>query len=141
MATKYADRAFLTINGARIADIQSASLKQTRNSRPVPSMTRDRFNTGFVEGNTDIDITAQLAVRNQLARPKLDQVNYEGSDVQITFVVGADQFVATGVFIKDTEDNAGGVGDEVKTTFNFGALKVVDAVGNSVLFGIELLAG
>lgn len=141
MATKYADRAFLSVNGARLSDLQSASLKQTRNSRPVPSMTQDRFNVGFVEGNTDIDITAALAVRNQLARPKLDQVNYEGADVQITFVVGSDQYIATGVFLKDTEDNAGGIGDEVKTTFNFGALKVVDAVGNSVLFGIELLAG
>lgn len=101
-------------------------------------MTPDKFNRGFVQGNTDIDITIQLALQNQLSRPKLDQVDYEAADVQITFIAGAEQFIATGVFAKDAEDNAGGVGDEVKTTFNFGALKLTDSVGNSVLFNITL---
>lgn len=138
MAVKYADRAFISVNGARIADIQSASLKQNRNAKVVPSMTPDRFNRGYTEGNTDIDITFSLAVRNQEARPKLDFVDYENNDVQITFVCGAEQFIATGLFNKDTSDDAGGVGDEVKTTFNFGALRLQDSVGNSALFGIEL---
>lgn len=138
MATKYADRAFLSINGARLADVQSASLKQNKNARVVPSMTPDGFNRGFVQGNTDFDVTFTLAVLNQLARPKLESIDYENNDVQLTFVVGADQYVATGLFNKDSEDNAGGVGDEVKTTFNFGALRLTDAVGNSVLFNLEL---
>lgn len=138
MATKYADRAFISINGARLADIQSASLKQNRNARVVPSMTPDGFNRGFVQGNTDIDITLTLAVQNALARPKLEAINYEANDVQLTFIVGAEQFVATGLFLKDLDDNAGGIGDEVKTTFNFGALKLTDGVGNSALFGLEL---
>lgn len=121
-----------------MADIQSASLKQNKNARVVPSMTPDGFNRGFVQGNTDIDITFQIAVQNQLSRPKLEAIDYENNDVQLTFVVGADQYIATGLFNKDTEDNAGGIGDEVKATFNFGALKVTDAVGNSALFNIEL---
>lgn len=138
MATKYADRAFISINGARMVDIQSASLKQNRNAKVVPTMTPDRFNRGFTEGNTDIDITFALAVRNQESRPKLDAIDYENNDVQITWVCGAEQFVATGVFNKDTGDDAGGVGDEVKASFNFGALRLQDAVGNSALFDIEL---
>ena len=138
MATKYADRAFISINGARIADIQSASLKQNKNARVVPSMTPDGFNRGFVQGNTDIDITMSLALQNQLSRPKLEAIDYENNDVQLTFVVGAEQFIATGLFLKDVDDNAGGIGDEVKTTFNLGALKLTDAVGNSALFNIEL---
>ena len=138
MATKYADRAFISINGARIADIQSASLKQNKNARVVPSMTPDGFNRGFVQGNTDIDITMSLALQNQLSRPKLETIDYENNDVQLTFVVGAEQFIATGLFLKDVDDNAGGIGDEVKTTFNLGALKLTDAVGNSSLFNIEL---
>ncbi len=138
MATKYADRAFVSVNGARIADLQSASLKQNKNARAVPSMTNDGFNRGFVQGNTDIDITMQLAVQNLLSRPKLEALDYENNDIQLTFVVGADQYVATGLFNKDVEDSAGGVGDEVKTTFNFGALRVTDAVGNSVLFNLSL---
>lgn len=141
MATKYADRAFISVNGNRIADIESASLKQNFNSRAVGTMTPDRFNRGFVEGNTDIDISLVLAVQNGLSRPKLDQVDYEANDVQINFLVGADKYVATGVFRKDAEDNAGGVGDEVKATLNFGALKVTDAVGNSSLFDLELTTG
>lgn len=138
MATKYADRAFISINGARISDLQSASLKQNKNARVVPSMTPDGFNRGFVQGNTDIDISLSLAVQNQLSRPKLETIDYENNDVQLTFVVGADQYIATGLFLKDVDDNAGGIGDEVKTTFNLGALKLTDAVGNSSLFNIEL---
>lgn len=138
MATRYADRAFLSVNGASIADIQSASLKQNKNARIVPSMTTDGFNKGFVQGNRDIDITFALALQNQLSRPKLENIDYEANDVQITFIAGAEQFIATGCFNKDVEDNAGGIGDEVKTTFNFGAARVQDAVGNSVLFNIGL---
>lgn len=138
MATKYADRAFISINGARLSDIQSASLKRNRNAKVVPSMTPDGFNRGFVQGNTDIDLTLTLAIQNQLSRPKLDAIDYENNDVQVTFLCGAEQFIVTGLFLKDNDDNAGGVGDEVKATFNFGALKVQDAVGNSSLFNIEL---
>lgn len=138
MATKYADRAFISINGTRLADIQSASLRQNLNAKAVPSMTPDSFNRGYVQGNRDIDITFAIAVQNQLSRPKLEAIDFEGSDVQLTFVCGAEIFVATGLFLKDVEDNAGGVGDEVKSTYNAGALKLQDAVGNSALFDIAL---
>jgi hypothetical protein len=53
-------------------------------------------------------------------------------------VAGSEQFIATGVFLKDAEDSAGGVGDEVKATFNFGATKITDSVGNSSLFDLAL---
>lgn len=138
MTTKYADRAFISINGARIADVQSAQLRVNQNRRPVPSMTSDRFNRGFVEGNKDIDITLTLAVQNGLSRPKLEAIDYNTNDVQLTFMVGSEQFIATGLFLKDSDDNAGGVGDEVKSTFNFGALRLTDAIGNSTLFAISL---
>ncbi len=138
MATKYADRAFISINGTRLADVQSSSLKQNKNAKVVASMTPDGHNRGFVQGNLDIDISLVLAVQNQLSRPKLEAIDYESSDVQLTFVCGAELFVATGLFLKDVEDNAGGVGDEVKATMNFSALKLQDSVGNSALFNIEL---
>lgn len=138
MAIRYADRAFVSVNGARIADVQSATLRQNHNRRPVPSMTTDGFNRGFVQGNRDIDITMTIAVQNQLSRPKLESIDYEANDVQLTFVVGSDQYIATGLFLKDNDDAAGGVGDEVKTTFNFSALRLQDAVGNSSLFNLVL---
>lgn len=140
MAVKYADRAFISINGTPLSDIQSATLRQNRNARAVPSMTRDGFNKGFVQGNRDIDVTITIAVQNALSSPKLEEIDYENADVQINFVCGADQYIATGVFLKDNEQAAGGVGDEVKKTFNFGALKLVDSVGNSSLFDLSLPA-
>lgn len=138
MATKYADRAFLSVNGTSLADVQSAELRQNLNAREVPSMTPDGYNRGFVQGNKTIDITFTLAVQNQLARPKLEQIDYENNDVQMTFLVGATQFIATGLFMKDVADNAGGVGEEVKAPFNMGALRLQDATGNSSLFNISL---
>jgi hypothetical protein len=138
MANKYADRAFISINGTPVADVQSSSMKRNKNAKPVPSMTRDGFNAGFTQGNEDIDVTLQIAVRNKDPRPKFDSIDYEENDVSITYVVGADQYIATGVFLKDSDDNAGGVGDEVKSSFNFGALRLTDAVGNGVLFSIDL---
>lgn len=138
MGTVYADRAFISVNGARLANIQSASLKQNHNRKAVKSMTNNRRDRGFVEGNLEIDISLNMALENDLARPKLEGIDYKGSDVQITFIAGAEVFVATGVFLKDNDDNAGGVGDEVKGTFNFGALDLKDTVGNSSLFNISL---
>lgn len=101
-------------------------------------MTPDGFNRGFVQGNRDIDITVVIAVENQLSRPKFESIDYETNDVSLTFIVGADQYIATSLFLKDNDDNAGGIGDEVKTTFNFGALRLQDAVGNSSLFNLVL---
>lgn len=126
------------MNGSSIADVQSASLKQNLNAKVVPSMTPDGFNRGFVQGNRDIDITCAIAVQNKLSRPKLEAIDYEANDVQMTFRCGTELFVATSLFNKDVEDNAGGVGEEVKSTFNFGAVKLVDSVGNGVLFNIGL---
>lgn len=139
MATKYADRAFISVNGTRLQDVQSGSMKQNFNARAVPTMTRNRFNKGFVQGNTDIDINVVLAVQNQLSRPKLDFVDWEQNDGQMTWVAGAEIFICTGLFKKDSEDAAGGVGDEVKATQNFGALTIEDGVGNSVLFALSLV--
>lgn len=101
-------------------------------------MTPDGFNRGFVQGNRDIDITIVIAVENQLSRPKFESIDYEANDVALTYIVGADQYIATGLFLKDNDDNAGGIGDEVKTTFNFSALRLQDAVGNSALFNLQL---
>lgn len=138
MATRYADRCFISINGARLIDVQTGTLRQNHNRRVVPSMTNDGFNRGFVQGNRDIDLTITIAVQNQLARPKFESIDYENNDVQATWLVGAEQFIATGLFLKDNDDNSPGIGDEVKTTFNFSALRLQDAVGNSALFNLVL---
>lgn len=133
MGMLYADRMFVTINGARLVDVQTCSIRRNFNARAVPSMTPDGFNRGFVQGNQDIDVNLVLAVENDLARPKLEMIDYKNNDVAITAVVGADQYIVGPLFPKDAEDSAPGVGEEVKATFNFGALRITDAVGNSIL--------
>lgn len=138
MATKYADRAFLRVNGSRLADLESSSLKQNFNAKAVPTMTPDQFNRGFVKGNTDIDITWVMAVQNLKPRPKIESLDFENNDISIVFEVGQEQFVATGIFPKDATDDASGVGTEVKSTQNYGALKVVDATGSPVDFNLQL---
>jgi len=134
MSVKYADRAFISVNGQKLLDLESCSLKQNKSRKAVPTMSSDGYNRGFVEGNWDIDITAVIAVVNTLARPKLEKVDYESNTVQITMTFGADVWTAGSVFLKDVGDDSSGVGSEVKTTFNFGALTLTDTVGNSILF-------
>lgn len=138
MTVLYADRGFISINGARMEDVQSITVRQNDNAKPVPSMTPNRRNRGYTKGNRDFEITFVSAVRNQQARPKLESIDYENNSVQLTAQFGADIFTITGLFYKDSEDAAGGVGDEVKTTWNFSALDLVDNVGNSALFGLDL---
>lgn len=139
MATVYADRAFLSVNGVALIDLQSSSLRQNFNSRPVDTMTPDNFNRGFVQGNTHIDIGFNVAVEQGLARAKVDQIDFKANDISITYEVGVDQFVALGCFKKDASDDSSGVGAESKFSMNIGATKLVDAVGNAVeLFDIQL---
>lgn len=139
MSVRYADRAFISINGSPLVDLKSASMKKNRNARPVGTMTRDGFNRGFVQGNTDIDITLGLAVANDRPLVKLDTIDYEANDLQLTFVCGQEQYIASGLFLKDSDLNAPNVGDESTATYNMGALKATDAVGNPVDFALELV--
>lgn len=134
MATKYADRGFIAVNGVPVIDVQSISVKQNFNAKQVKSMTPDGFDRGYVEGNVDTDVNFVVAVENLLASPKLESIDFQANNVSLSAVFGADQYTVQGLFRKDVDQSAPGVGEEVKKTFNFGALKVVDAVGNSVLF-------
>lgn len=138
MAQQYADRAFISVNGARFADVETSSLRRNFNSRTVKTMTPDGNAAGFVKGNNEYDIDVKIAVQNQLSRPKMESIDYENNDVQLTYICGADQYSCLGLFPKNVDDDAPGVGDEAKCDFKFGCLKVIDTVGNSVLFNIAL---
>lgn len=139
MATVYADRAFITVNGAAVLDVQSASLKRNFNAKAVPTMTPDKFNRGFVQGNTDIDIDLEVAVQNTLPTPKIETLPFGTADIGLVFVCGADQYVATGLFMKTTDENTSGIGSEAKKSFAMGAIKVTDSVGNAAaVFNIQL---
>lgn len=113
-------------------------MKQNKNAKAVATMTTNGRNKGFVQGNADFDLTLSLAQLNTAPRVKLENIDCEAADVTVTFVCGGDAFTLTGLFNKDTEDNAGGVGDEAKTTHNFGALDMVDSKGDPAYWTIEL---
>jgi hypothetical protein len=138
MATLFADRAFVSVNGVEVLDVQSATLRQSDGARTVPTMSRDRRHKGHVKGNREITINLAVAVRNQLGSPKFESIDFENNDVALTFEVGGDRYTATGLFLVDTDTAATGVGTEVKKTFNLGALDVIDQVGNSSLFNLQL---
>lgn len=128
----------MSINGAKIADLQTANMNRNFNANEVKSMTPDGFNRGFVEGNLTCDIDFEVAIQNTLATPKIEALPFASADVAITWVCGADQYVASGLFRKTAKDSASGIGQEAKKSWTFGALKVIDAVGNSVLFNLSL---
>lgn len=138
MSLKYADRAFVTFQGQRLVDVESASVKINRNAKVVPTMTPDAFNRGFVQGNMDIDVDFTIAVQNLVNMPKLGSGDFENNDVALTFLVGADVYIVSGLFAKSEEKNAGGVGEAVKASFSFGALKFTDQTGISALFNLSL---
>lgn len=140
MAQLYADRAFLSVNGAFLEDVKTAVVRRNPNAKAVATMTRNGRNKGYVQGNLDITVDFSIAVENQLARPKLESINYEANNVALTFEVGSDLFSVIGLFPGPYDDNAPGTGQDVITSFSFGALDVVDATGNSSLFDLVLTA-
>src|SRR5258708_37579723 len=100
MATKYADRGFIAVNGVPLIDVQSISVKQNFNAKQVKSMTPDGFDRGYVEGNPDIDVNFVLAVENLLASPKLEAIDFQANNVSLNAVFGADQYTVQNLFRK-----------------------------------------
>jgi hypothetical protein len=137
MATLYADRAFLTVNGVEFQDVESASLKMNDATKPVPSMTRNRRNKGFVKSNREWTGNIVVAVQNKLASPKLEDIDFENNSVALTYEVGADRYTTVDLDLVDMDLTASGVGSEVKKTFNLVATDVIDQVGNSSLFNLS----
>lgn len=137
-AAVYADRAFVSFQGIELVNIQRSSLRQDFGGKPVETMTNDRFNRGFLLGNRKITIGLTLATEQTLARPKLDGIDFTAQDYAVTYVVGANLWVATGLFPIDATDDNGGVGAEATFAINLGATRIVDAAGNPVDFNIAL---
>lgn len=137
-AAVYADRAFVSFQGIELINIQRSSLRQDFGGKAVESMTPDRFNRGFLLGNRKITIGLTLAVEQTLARPKIDGIDFTAQDYAITYVVGANLWVATGLFPIDATDDSGGVGAESTFAINLGATRFTDAVGNPITFGVVL---
>lgn len=134
MGNLYVDRAFITLNGVEVIDVESASCKRSYGTKTVPTMTRNRRNKGTVKGNLEISLAVTIAVQSTLATPKLEEIDYNSQSVALTYEHGGDRYTFTDLDIVDDDQSASGVGSEGKKTFNFVALDYVDQVGNSALF-------
>jgi len=137
MAMQYADRAFISVNGAVLLDLMSSNLRINKNAKPVPSMTPTTFNTGYVAGNWDIDIDFTIGVEDALTTPLLELIDYSSNSMQINYIVGSDQYVCSKLFNKEAAYNTPGVGEVAKKDFKFGALGLSSSVSNSSLLNIS----
>jgi hypothetical protein len=138
MGVLYADRGFVSINGVEVLDVESITVSQSDGTKYVPTMTRNRRYKGSVKGNREINVSFSCAVQNALGSPKLENVDYIGNDVALTFEHGADRYTVTKLDFVDVEQSAGGVGSEGKKNFKFLAMDIIDQVGNSSLFPTSL---
>jgi len=140
MAMLYANRGYISINNQRLVDVSRIELKVNRNARAVNSMTPDGYNTGFTQGQYELDMTFEISVENELSSPKLEMIDWASVSGQLTAAFGdnSDVWTLTGLFIKDATTSAPAPGEPVTKTYNFGALKILDQVGNSSLFGAVL---
>lgn len=119
-------------------DLQSCTLNSNYNAKPVPNMTTDGYNTGFVQGNHDIDLEFEVAIENGLASPKPEEVDFTNNAVSIGVVVGADHYVVQGIFRKTSKVSVPGIGQEAKKSWTWGGLRLTDLAGNSILFPVSL---
>lgn len=138
MATLYADRGYVSVNGVEVLDVESINMRQADGTQTVKTMTRNRRAKGYVKGNREISGSLVVAVQNQLGTPKLESIDYEANDVALTFEHGGDRYTAVGFNLADVDQAASGVGTEGKKTFNWLALDVIDQVGDSALFQLGL---
>jgi len=138
MGTIFADRGFISVNGVEVLDVENISAKLTDGTKPVPTMTRNRRTKGFVKGNREFTLNFSVAVQNKLGSPKIEEIDFENNDVQLTFEQGSDRYTYVNLDHADTEQSASGVGAEGKKVWNMVATDRIDQVGNSALFPTSL---
>lgn len=138
MSTLYADRGFISINGVEVLDVESITVRVSDGTKHVPTMSRNRRFTGTVKGNREISCNFAVAVQNNLASPKIEQIDYQANNVALTFQQGADIYTLINMDFVDVEQSAPGVGTEGKKTYNTIFLDMIQQVGNSALFPTKL---
>lgn len=134
----FADRGFLFVNGVETLDLENITSKLTDGTKAVQTFTRNRRVKGFVKGNREFTLSFAIAVQQKLGSPKIEDIDFDNNDVQITFEHGSDRYTHTGVNHVDSDQSASGVGTEGKKTWNMVAVDRIDQTGNSALFPTSL---
>jgi hypothetical protein len=138
MSTLYADRGFIDINGVEVLDVESVSVKVSDGTKHVPTMTRNRRFNGTVKGNREVSCNFAVAVQNTLGSPKIEMIDYQNNNVNLTFQHGADIYTLVNMDFVDVDQSASGVGTEGKKSFNTIFLDIIEQTGNSALFPTSL---
>lgn len=138
MGVLYIDRGFISINGVEVLDVQDIAFRWNDGTKYTPTMNRKRRHKGTVKGNREYNVHVGTAVQSTLATPKLENIDYNGQSVALTFEHGGDRYSLTDLDHVDGEQAASGVGSEGKKGWNFLALDCIDQVGNSALFTTSL---
>lgn len=126
---EYADRAFVTINGLAVADLQTANFTRTQNLTRVETMTRNKRSAGFKKGNLGLTGSLEVAIKKLVAAIDLAIID-PAKEVNLVFEVGGDRYT-----IKDLAESdmsmTGSVGDASKS-INWEAIDIVNENGQSV---------
>jgi hypothetical protein len=134
MANLYADRGFVSFQGADVIDLMKFTISRNDGTKPVPTMSRNRRNTGFVKGNREIKFSFDVAVQDKNATIKVEDIDFEDTDYSLTFEHGGDRYTFIGIDHADDTQDAPAVGTEGKKSFNMVALDIIDQAGNPANF-------
>ena len=138
MGSKFADRAFISLNGIEVLDVQSARLSFNKSRQRVSTMTRNGQDAGFVEGNQAPEAQFSVAIRKLKGLPPLQSIDFGTNSVALVFEVGGNFFLVTDGWIEGPEIDASRVGGEATASYTFHGLALIDQHGSNVTDDIVL---
>lgn len=129
MTDKFADRAFVTINGYEWQFLKTAKASIDDAVTLVDTMSRDYRSAGTKNGNKKYDLTLECEI--PALQAQLDaNIADPGSNVNAVFECGGERYTFHNVFRKSV-NMSGSVGDASKS-LDFGALDCTNENGASV---------
>lgn len=132
---RYADRGFLSVNGVELVDLVTASVTRSTGLQRKSTMTRSGRDSGYSNGNLQIQIAAELAIERKKAQIDLALADPD-AEIRLVFECGGERLTAIGVAESSATINAS-VGDASKSV-QWEALDIVNENGLSVNAEIQL---
>ena len=133
--SKFADRAFVSINGVEALYLKSASVSVNENLSRADHMTRNYRSSGFKQGNKHIQVSLEKDIKWNQAQIDLSIVD-PNAEVNLVFVCGGERYTVKSLRQSDMSMN-GSVGDASKSA-NYEALDIINENGDSVNVDIVL---
>lgn len=132
---KFADRAFVVVNGFEVAFLKSASVNVNLGLSRADHMTRDYRSSGFKHGNKQIQVSLEKDIEFNRAQIDLSIAD-QSAEVNLVFICGGERFTVKDLAQSDWSIN-GSVGDASKSS-SYEAIDIVNENGESVNVNISL---